>query len=651
MKHNPWKPGSPGPPAAPAALILLLLALAGTAAPAPWPGWRGRGNGIAPAADLPVYWTATANIAWKTPFPGQGNSSPILSRNALFLTSATRNGRVRYILCYNPDNGRLRWKTPIRATRKTRTYPKSGYAPSTPVTDGRRVYAFFDSPGLVCARANDGKILWTRDLGPFKTPYNMASSPILCGNRIILVCDVNNGSFIIAMDPNSGRTLWRTPRNNRYSSASPIEITTPTGKQIVVNGKTVIAYRPADGAEIWRCRGMKPYVTPTAVFDGRLVYAVSGRNGPIMGIDPRGRGDVTDSRLRLFLPSGGPYVPSPVLCDGLLFVPGDNGSYRFVDPDRGAVVCRGRLPRGWFSASPLAAGTRIYWSSERGQTYVLDTAGVRAPRRGIRILGINSFGEGILASPAVAGDRLFLRGEHHLFCIRGRLPPPGPVALSGAAPEDFARLKQLYEARKAPSNDDAKAFLRVEIVDALARNHSAPVPDFLCEIAMKDNNWNVCQEAAAVLAAYGPQAVPQLLKLATWKPAQPYLKILAAQGLGRLAGANAVPALAVLAKDGDPLVRIAAVTAIGKIAARRSAALDPGLPLLLRALEDNTETVQAAAVAAVAAIPGKLGKARSRVLKRLQALAAGTNPWLAARARAALDHAFTAPVRPGPASR
>jgi hypothetical protein len=163
-----------------------------------WPAWRGDGGGISLDKHLPLAWSETENVRWRTALPGEGNSSPIVWGNRVFLTTALDEGEKRLVLCFDADNGKLLWKTQLLPGIKTTLYPKTGFAAPTPVTDGQRVYVFFDEPGLV-ALDMQGNVVWTCRLGPFQCPYNMASSPVLYKDLVIQCCDHHGPSFIVAL--------------------------------------------------------------------------------------------------------------------------------------------------------------------------------------------------------------------------------------------------------------------------------------------------------------------------------------------------------------------------------------------------------------------------------------------------------------------
>ena len=609
----------------------------GTAAGGDWPGWRCDGNGISSDKNLPVYWDAETNIVWKSPLPGEGNSSPIVFGDRTFLTASTEKGKKRHVICLNSADGRVIWQKDLVAQRIAKTDPKNGYASPTPVTDGKNVYAFFDSPGLV-ALDMDGNVVWTRDFGPFNNIRNMASSPVLCDGMVIVNCDHDGDSFIAAVDCSSGDLRWKTPRNTPRQWASPLVIAVEGKKQIVVDGATVVAYDSDNGRIVWTCRGMKVVVTPSTVFDGGLVYATSGRNGPSMAIDPSGYGDISETHVMMHFAIGGPYVPSPVVYP-YLFLPGDNGTARFIDRNGEAVVTE--RVRGHFSSSPVAGDNKIYWTSEKGDTYVMDVSRVAGDRPEIEVLAVNRLGEKVLASPAIANGCLYIRTDKHLFCIAGDDKVEAP-AVTEAPVRTFAELKKLYDDHPAPEGDDPD--LRLEIVEELGRRKALEAIPFLREVAEEDDQWDVSEEAVKVLGFYGEAAVPALIELLESGDWRPYLKIVPAGHVGRMKSASAVPALLKLVRHQDSLVRIASLKALAQIASTRDAEAAKVIPALTSALGDQEGMVKREATAGIRLLAGKLGEHREAIAKTLLDLTAEKNQIVAEQAHKVLRESLGVPA-------
>jgi len=587
-------------------LLLSLPALA-----ANWPGWRGDGSGVSPEKHLPVAWSATQNVAWSSLLPGEGNSSPVVWGDRIYLTTALDKGKTRAVLCLDVKDGRLVWQKNLPAERAPVTDSKNGYASPTPVTDGVNLYAFFDSPGLT-ALDLAGNVLWTHDLGPFVNSYNQAASPVLYHDLVIETCDQNTGSFVVALEKATGKERWCTPRRTSSHFASPIVITANGKDQLIVSADTIIAYDPATGTELWRCAGMTPCVTPSPIFANGLVYATSGRNGPTVAIDPGGTGNVTETHVRLRATSGGPYVPSPLYYP-LLALPGDNGALKFLD-DNGAVAAEVRAT-GHFTASPVAGDGKIYWPDEQGKVFVIETTGLTGTTPAAKILAVNALGERCLASPAIADGRLYLRTEHHLFAIL-----PGGVAALLAASAVVAGYDELEQRFKAhPAADGPDVLIRLEVVEAMAQLKDPKAIPLLLQAAMKDPHWDVGEAAAKALGQLGAPAIPVLLELLQKaEPWRAFLKVIAADALGRLEPTDAtVPLVKTTQPGNDAQTRAAAVQALGKIAVAHDSELPTVLPALLAALRDADSGVRLVAVRALAQLPGKVGTQRDAVVQGL----------------------------------
>ncbi len=609
-----------------------------------WPAWRGDGSGISADTNLPVTWDATNHVAWRVPLPGEGSSSPIAWNQRVFLTASTDHGSNRLVLCLDGRNGRVLWQRSVPAAHIPQTDPKAGYAPATPATDGQRLYVFFDSPGLM-AFDLDGEPLWTLPLGPFKSPYNVTASPVVFRDRVIQCCDQFGPGFILAADCATGQILWKTPRKPGYGYGTPLLLESSGTWQVVVGASTVRAYDPLTGVERWSCAGLSECVAPSPVAgDDGLVYATSGRNGPCLAIDPGGTGDVTETHVRMQVPTGGPYVPSP-LFRSVLIVPADDGVVRLIS-GRGLVRVAERL-HAHFTASPVLAGTTLYWTAENGDTFVLDASRLGDVEPSLRTVAVNSLKEKCLASPAIADGRLFIRTDRALYALAGA----GSVQLATLARPlarlDFAGLEQRFRDHPAADGDDIP--VRLAVVEALSELLDAQAVAFLKTIAVEDPHWDVCEAAAkAVAGSDTPATVPALLGLADDR--RDYIKTIAAGGLGRLRAATAEPALLAGVTDKSPVVRAARLQALAEIAL--APAVDPAAPLtaLKTALADKDGTVRLAAVRGLAALAERPGIDRHDIAAALSSCASDSNPLVAAAARdarAALSDAGSA-MKPQP---
>lgn len=624
-------------------VMALLLGLSpSVSGSANWPGWRGDGSGVSDEKNLPLKWDAQTNVAWKTPLPGEGNSSPVVWGDRVWVTTSTQAGQKRSVVCLSATDGKILWQQEYDSVNPPPpTYSKSGYASSTCATDGQRVFAFFDSPGLVALTVG-GKKLWEKPLGPFKNVYSMTSSPVLFRDMVIINCDHDAGAFIAAFDQATGEQRWRTPRPNGLSYSTPLLIDVAGEPQLITNAAVVTAYDPVTGKELWSCRGMCPVVAPSAVAGDGLVYAASGRNGPALGIDPAGRGDVTDTRTKWQVDTGGPYVITPIVYPCLI-LPGDDGDMRFIDPT-GKIVLREKL-RGHYTSSPVGAGDRLYWSTESGETYVVDVSRVKTSGPAIKVLAVNKLDERFLASPALAGGRIFLRGHRHLFCIAGG-KDTGAVAGVNPLPEtSYEELKKRYDDHTAPEGPDVA--VRIEVAEALGKMHDPRAIKLLQDIALNDAHWDPSEAAAKTLGQHGAAALPAFQSLLA--DGRPYLRVIAAENMGRLKATQATDALIKAADLDERLTRIAAVKALGQIATTDATTAAPIIPVLVKALTDPDAAVRLGAIDALAQIADLAGKQRDVIVKGLSAAATDTNPQVAQKARSAMRDAYK--LTPDPAGR
>ena len=392
-----------------------MIAVAGEGADY-WPRWRGpSGQGLAPDSGYPDTWSDTRNVAWKTPVPGQGNSSPIVWGDRVFITTAYDGGRRLSLLAFRRSDGQRLWEQFAPEGRTQSSHFKNGHASATPVTDGERVYAFFGARGLV-AFSFDGQVLWHQDLGRLRAYHGSAGSPLLYKDRVILYQDQYSDSFIAAYEASTGRELWRTPRQARVGWGSPIAVRVADHDEIIVHSqRRVYAYDPDTGQELWSCGGSLYEVIPTPVVGYGMVFCPSGRAGPTLAIRPGGRGDVTDTHLVWSSPRGSPFVPSPVLYGEQLYLLNDMASIATsLDARTGERLWQGRLGvarREGFSASPVAADGKVFFTNDDGETFV-----VRAGPE-FELLHVNRIGERTLSSPALVDGKWYIRTQRNLYAI------------------------------------------------------------------------------------------------------------------------------------------------------------------------------------------------------------------------------------------
>lgn len=393
-----------------------FILLAGAASADNWPQWRGpRSQGVSTETRLPVTWSGTENVRWKTALPGPGHSSPITWGNRIFLTAYKREGNKLLTLAIDKTTGKIVWEREVAAREIERVHPTNAPASPTPTTDGRYVYVYFGSFGLVCFDF-DGKKIWEKQLGPFPNEWGSASSPVLHGNTLILNCDTDAEDFLLALNKTTGETLWRTSRSNVNRSWSVPVIWNASGTdEIVISGSgRVKAYDARDGKELWTVEGLTTWVTPTPVIAHGMLYVAS--NGPggnvIMAIRPGGRGNVTSTHVAWRYDRSAPYSSSPVIAGDYLYAVKNGGVMTCLNARTGEVAWQQRLPAGGeYYASLLAADGKVYALSEEGKATVV------AAKPTYELLGTNIMGERCMASPAISDGQIFIRTDNTLFCI------------------------------------------------------------------------------------------------------------------------------------------------------------------------------------------------------------------------------------------
>jgi len=414
-----------------------------------WPQWRGPdGSGISREKNLPSEWSPTKNIKWKVPIDGRSHSSPIVWGNRIFLTTAVEGSAVPgakavnhtgddgkpflhpdsvgadkkhtfKVICIDRDSGKIVWQsTAWEGTPYDNRHRKSSYAASTPATDGKLVYAFFGTEGLY-AYDFKGKLAWKADIGKLGTVgMGTGTSPILFENLVIVQADEENGaaSFIVAIDKNTGKEAWRTPRKVQVSWSTPLLVKTASRAELITSGtEAVVAYDPATGKELWRHKGVESNAIPSPVANNEMVFLVAGFPAKIaMAIKLGQNGDLTGTpNVPWTYAKGTAYVPSPILYGDYLYLTTDRGILTCLDAKTGEVKYEGgRIPiPATFTASPVAFEGKILMTSEDGDTFIVKAG----PKH--EVLGTNSVGEPVYASPAIADGRIFIRGEKNLYCI------------------------------------------------------------------------------------------------------------------------------------------------------------------------------------------------------------------------------------------
>lgn len=407
-------------------VLWVLLLVAGTSLLAQaedWPQFRGpTGQGHATERGLPLEWSESNNIQWKTPVPGLGWSSPAVADGRVWLTtvveSKERRGRVSAslrALAYDVATGREVVNVEVfRLDDAGYVNPKNSRASPTPIVDRDRVYVHFGADGTA-ALSPSGEILWTTHLR-YESQHGNGGSPTLYRDLLIVSCDGNGGdAYVIALDAATGKTRWKTARRRPADQAytTPLVISVAGQDQLIsVGAYRAAAYEPLTGQEIWRVSYGDGFSNvPRPVFGQGLVYIATGFQTPaLMAVRPDGKGDVTRSHVAWTATRGAPYTPSPLLVGNDLYYVSDTGVLTLADATSGQVIWQQRLG-GNYSASPVFVDGRIYFQSEEGTTTVI------APGREFKRLAVNRLEGSTLASVAVSARSFFIRTNTHLYRI------------------------------------------------------------------------------------------------------------------------------------------------------------------------------------------------------------------------------------------
>ena len=424
-------------------------------ADAHWPSWRGPdATGVGPRCNPPVKWSETENIRWKIEIPGRGHATPIVWGDHVYVQTAVktdkkvepevageppapaRGGRRGghwmggatptqihefMLLAIDRRTGKTVWQRTLRAELPHEGgHRDASQASNSPVTDGEHIIACFGSRGVYCLDMQ-GQVIWEKHLGKMETRmgFGEGSSPALHGNTVILNWDHEGQSFIVALDKLSGEQRWKVDRDEHTSWATPLVVEANGRPQVVVSAtKLIRSYDLAGGELVWQCGGMTGNVVPTPVYGNGLLYAISGfRDSALLAIRyGDARGDIADSPAVAwkYAGKGTPYVPSPLLYgDTLYFLDGNRAVLSCVDASSGqAHYAKQRLdgPEGAY-ASLVGADQRVYVVGRNGTAAVIK----RGPE--FELLASNVLDDSFTASPALAGNEIYLRGHKYLYCI------------------------------------------------------------------------------------------------------------------------------------------------------------------------------------------------------------------------------------------
>lgn len=416
-------------------LILSLLLVSRANADENWPQFRGPGGqGLSDAKNLPLNWSESQNVKWKTPIHGKAWSSPVVWGDQIWLTSATEDGHQLFVLMVDKQSGKILLdKKLFDIADPQYCIPFNSYASPTPVVEDGRVYVTFGSPGIACIDAANGNVLWTRQDFVCNHFRGAGSSLFLWNDILFLPFDGSDHQFVAALDKHTGQTIWKTDRSIDYKDIQPNgrplndgdmrkAFSTPRiadfgqGPILISEGsKCLYAYEQLTGKEIWRIEYRSAHSGSTTPLIGKnLIYYTTGhQQAELWAVRPGGHGVLDDKSIAWKVKKGVPTRPSPILVDDLIYMVADNGVVSCVEADSGRDVWRGRLD-GSYSAAPIAANGRLYFFNENGKATVLQAG------REFKVLAENQLDAGFMASPAVSGDALILRTKTSLYRIEGR---------------------------------------------------------------------------------------------------------------------------------------------------------------------------------------------------------------------------------------
>ena len=435
--------------------LAVALCLTVTAHGQNWPSFRGpNASGIADAGPLVTTWDGerSANILWRTALPGLGHSSPVVWDDRVFVTAAISSAAAPTynpkdedtrpaedvsvhewrVYCLDKRSGRILWsRTAHRGVPAVKRHIKATQANATPATDGRVVVVSFGSEGLY-AYDLDGQLLWKQELGVLDPGYagqpdlswGFASSPIIYQDRVIVQCDIQKNSFIAAFSVKDGTRVWLARRDELPSWSTPVIYQGPRRTELVTSGsKYYRGYDPQTGKELWRLRDDTQVKVPTPVIARDLFYLTGGnpRGREFYVVRPNAAGDISVAANQDAGPAiawrksrGSPYTPTPLVYGNHLYICNDNGVLTVYDATSGAQIYVHRIgtTNSTFSASPIAAGGRIYFSSEDGEVFVIKAGPA------YELLAVNRMGEPLMATPAISAGMMLIRGQRHLFAVR-----------------------------------------------------------------------------------------------------------------------------------------------------------------------------------------------------------------------------------------
>jgi outer membrane protein assembly factor BamB len=416
-------------------LFAILLLDCDSACAENWPAWRGStGMGISQETNLPLRWSTTENVLWKTPLPDRGNSTPIIWRDRVFVTQAIEKEGRRTLMCFDRATGNLRWQNGVVYREKEPTHSTNPYCSASPVTDGELVIASYGSAGVSCYDF-EGKEIWHRNLGPQLHIWGNASSPVISGDLCFLNVGPGERTFLIALNKRTGDTVWQhnepgghfgEPKQGEerqsvwIGSWSTAVLYSFKGREELLLSfpKRLAAFDPRTGKELWTCSGLNPLVYTSPIAENGIVVSMGGYSGSAIAVKAGGNGDVTETHRLWRHPRTKQRIGSGVIFERHIYILNDPGVAECFELESGKLVWEERLagpgPKSDNWSSMVLANGSVFAINQSGDAFAVKASPKFQP------LSTNSLGETTMASLAPSDNQWFIRTYQHLWCIGER---------------------------------------------------------------------------------------------------------------------------------------------------------------------------------------------------------------------------------------
>jgi len=389
------------------AQLAVAQAVATKLSKSDWPGWRGpNGDGIAPDGPaVPTKWSSKRNVVWSTPVPGRGHASPTIVGNRIFLATADERQKKQSVVAFDKQTGKQAWMTDVHSgSLPPKLHRKNTHASPTVACDGEKLFAsFFHNDAIwLTALDLDGNQLWQKKLGVFlprQYQYGYAPSPLIYQSAVIVAADYEGGGFLVALDRNTGKQIWKTPRPKRLSYSSPVVVNIAGKTQMLISGcDKVSSYNPDTGKLLWSTPATTMATCGTMVWDGDFVFASGGYpKAETVCVKADGSGKIVWKNTQKS------YEQSMLAHDGYVYAVTDGGIAYCWRATDGKEMWRGRL-KGPISASPVLHKGNIYLSNEMGTTYVFTAT----PDK-FNLVSTNQLGTDAFATPTISGGKIYIR--------------------------------------------------------------------------------------------------------------------------------------------------------------------------------------------------------------------------------------------------